>query len=86
MASTSPIQTPTPRSTRYTGTQPEPQFRKQVGTDFNQLSSYVKERQSTGLDANLPPFGSPGRIYIATDTFRMYVDLGSSWVYVNLTI
>jgi hypothetical protein len=32
-----------------------------------------------GLDASLPPFGTTGRLYIATDTLRIYRDTGTAW-------
>ena len=32
-----------------------------------------------GVAAEMPPFGSPGRTYYATDTETLYTDTGSEW-------
>jgi len=37
-----------------------------------------------GLDANRPAAGTEGRLYIATDTQRIYRDSGTSWVLVGV--
>ncbi len=37
----------------------------------------------SGLDASKPAFGTAGRVYIATDTQRIYRDSGAAWVAVS---
>ncbi len=39
----------------------------------------------SGLDASKPAVGTAGRIYIATDTAKIYRDTGSSWAIIGTT-
>lgn len=47
-------------------------------TDSIKNGNGVSEMQS-GLEASRPAFGSSGRVYIATDTAKIYRDDGSAW-------
>jgi len=39
----------------------------------------------SGLAAAIPAFGTAGRLYVATDTLKIYRDSGSAWVVVGTT-
>ena len=49
--------------------------------DWRKVASIVNEITNVGLAANLPPAGTGGRLYLATDTLYLYVDSGNGhWI------
>ena len=40
----------------------------------------------SGLDASKPAFGTTGRIYVASDTKKIYYDTSSAWVVIGTTV
>lgn len=39
-----------------------------------------------GVDGSKPAFGTAGRLYVATDTKKIYYDTGSAWIVVGTTV
>lgn len=51
-----------------------------INIDNNVKNQGMAPAIAEGLYANIPAFGQPGRLYLATDTNVMYRDTGSAWV------
>jgi len=60
-------------------------LRQQLANDHTILAQYVIQQSQQGLTANLPPAGSQGRFYWATDTLILYYDTGALWHHVQFS-
>jgi len=54
-------------------------------TMYNALVQNFASKTLVGLAADRPAFGTPGRIFVATDTQVLYFDTGSEWLSAALT-
>lgn len=50
-----------------------------IATQHNAHDSNSKLHIQQGLFSERPAFGTAGQVYLATDTFRLYVDTGAAW-------
>ena len=57
-------------------------LRQQLANDHTLTSNFITQQSGQGLAADLPPPGSRGRLYFATDTLTLYYDTGALWHHV----
>ena len=59
--------------------------RTMIQTMYNSVVKSQSSLSLVGLAADLPSPGTPGRVFVATDTKIVYFDTGSVWLQVTAT-